>query len=88
MEFSYRKRMPHEFYKTVKYNNKFYTLRSIYDDNIANNKVRKRKYIDFDFDIENLKPKRCRRHFDFDKHIDILSLTDDLEQLYDTDLFD
>lgn len=81
MERDFRRHMPHEFYKTVRHNNNYYTLHSIYDD------------VDFDADIERLKRKSRRDRYnrpriDFDRDIEAFSLTDDLEQLVATNLFD
>lgn len=81
MERDFRRHMPHEFYKTVRHNNYYYTLHSIYDG------------IDFDADIERLKRKSRRGRYNrprinFDRDIEVFSLTDDLEQLVATNLFD
>lgn len=79
----YKNNMPQEFYKTIKHNGKLYTIHSIYDD-IDN--IEMDTFIpDKVFDILN-EPSPS---YDFDQDAeDIISLSDELGQLYDTGLFD
>lgn len=84
---SYRNNVPREFYKSIKHNGKIYTLHSIYDENDFDSQVR-----DFLSKRENRKRinKKMlnRKHFNFDQNIYAYQLSDDLQQIYDTDLFD
>lgn len=81
----YRNNTPQEFYKTIKHNGKLYTLHSIYDDidNIEVNTL----IPDEVFDILNEPDPSYNFNFDQDAE-DIISLSDELTQLYNTGLFD
>lgn len=79
----YKNNMPQEFYKTIKHNGKLYTLHSIYDD-IDNIEVQ--TFIP-DEAFEILNEPTSTYNFDQDAD-DIISLSDELSQLYDTGLFD
>ena len=83
----FRNNVPREFYKSIKHNGRVYTLHSIYDNTNFDSQVR-----DFLSDRKNRKMVNKRiariRKFNFDDSINAYNLSDDLQQLYDTDLFD
>ena len=79
----YKNNMPQEFYKTIKHNGKLYTLHSIYDD-IDNVEIQ--TFIP-DEAFEILNEPTPSYNFDQDAD-DIISLSDELGELYMTGLFD
>lgn len=67
-----------EFTKYIRHNKKLYKLNSVFDDSFTN----------LQFDKTILKYKRKHHIHGFDKAIQQLNLTDDLDNLYDTGIFD
>ena len=72
--------MPREFYKTIKFNNKLYTLKSMYDDTPRG----------FDRAARRINRRKNRRIHDygFDRAINAITLYDDLNNIYTENIFD
>ena len=104
MNIRYRNNMPQEFYKSIKHNGKLYTLHSIYDDVDKDSDLDDLDDINFGFEEDDLQnslsinnaldmlsePQDFLPNEEGSTEVDpdILGLTDDLMQLYDTGLFD
>ena len=79
--------MPREFYKSIKHNGHLYTLHSIYDDTDFDSQVR--AFLSDRKNRKNVNKRIARiRRFHFDSDIHAYDLSDDLQQLYNTNLFD